>query len=97
MRGEYEMRARVACVRSAHATSTEQNDPKIIPESIQGTALAALLARNHYPTVLWDRNRARVAVINTQHENPRYLPGIVLPDSLQASHDLPGTVTGRKR
>ena len=57
-----------------------------------GTALAALLARNHYPTVLWGRDPARVAVINTQHENPRYLPGIVLPDSLQASHDLPSTV-----
>ena len=53
-----------------------------------GTALAALLARHDYPTVLWGRDASQVATINAQHENPRYLPGIVLPDSLHATHDL---------
>jgi len=57
-----------------------------------GTALAALLARNGHPTTVWGRNAGQVEAINTLHENTRYLPGIVLPENLQASTDLPATV-----
>jgi glycerol-3-phosphate dehydrogenase (NAD(P)+) len=57
-----------------------------------GTALAALLARHDYPTVLWGRDRERTGAIAARHENARYLPGISLPDSLRASNDLAATV-----
>jgi glycerol-3-phosphate dehydrogenase (NAD(P)+) len=57
-----------------------------------GTALAALLARNGHRTSVWGRNAGQVDAINTLHENTRYLPGIVLPASLQASTDLAATV-----
>jgi len=57
-----------------------------------GTALAALLARNGHRTTVWGRNAGQVDAINTLHENTRYLPGIVLPASLQASTDLAATV-----
>lgn len=53
-----------------------------------GTALAALIARHGHPTVLWGRDPAMIAVLNERHENPRYLPGITLPDTLRATADM---------
>ena len=57
-----------------------------------GTALAALLARHGYPTVLWGRNAEQIAAIDRDHENRRYLPGVVLPESLRATTDLAAAV-----
>jgi glycerol-3-phosphate dehydrogenase (NAD(P)+) len=53
-----------------------------------GTALASLLARHGYPTVLWGRNAAQAEAIDKRHENQRYLPGVALPESLRATTDL---------
>jgi len=53
-----------------------------------GTALAALIARHGHSTVLWGRDAAVVEAIATRQENPHYLPGIALPDSLHATTDL---------
>jgi glycerol-3-phosphate dehydrogenase (NAD(P)+) len=50
-----------------------------------GTALAALAARNGISTILWGRDAAQVAHIAQHHENARYLPGVVLPEGLQAT------------
>lgn len=57
-----------------------------------GTALASLIARNGHPTTIWGRDAAQVGAIARAHENPRYLPGIALPESLQASTDIAATV-----
>ena len=57
-----------------------------------GTALAALLTRHGYPTLLWGRNPAQIQAINRGHENARYLPGVILPAGLQATSDLPAAV-----
>jgi glycerol-3-phosphate dehydrogenase (NAD(P)+) len=59
-----------------------------------GTALAALLARHGFPTVLWGRDAAVVEAIGQRHENPRYLPQIPLPATLQATTDLAAAVHG---
>jgi glycerol-3-phosphate dehydrogenase (NAD(P)+) len=61
-----------------------------------GTALATLLARHGHPTVLWGRDAAVIEAIDQRHENPRYLPGIPLPESLRASTDLAATVAGAR-
>jgi glycerol-3-phosphate dehydrogenase (NAD(P)+) len=53
-----------------------------------GTALAALIARHGDRVVLWGRDAAVVEAIDHCHENPHYLPGIVLPPELRASTDL---------
>jgi Glycerol-3-phosphate dehydrogenase len=53
-----------------------------------GTALAALIARHGFPTVLWGRDPAVIAAIDGRHENPRYLPGIPLPEGLRATTGL---------
>ncbi|QNP41893.1 NAD(P)H-dependent glycerol-3-phosphate dehydrogenase [Lysobacter solisilvae (ex Woo and Kim 2020)] len=59
-----------------------------------GTALAALIARHGCNAVLWGRDAECIAAINARHENPRYLPGIELPDTLSATTDLAACVTG---
>ena len=57
-----------------------------------GTALASLLARHDYPTVLWGRDADQLDAIATTHENRRYLPGVPLPESLRATSDLAAAV-----
>ncbi len=59
-----------------------------------GTALAALIARHGYRTVLWGRDPVVVAAIGRDHENPHYLPGIALPDTLTATTDLAAALSG---
>lgn len=54
-----------------------------------GTALAALIARHGNPVALWGRDAECIAAIDTRHENPHYLPGIALPESIRATTDLP--------
>lgn len=57
-----------------------------------GTALAAQLARQGHDTLIWGRDPAQISAIGTQHENPRYLPGVVLPNSLRATTDFAAAV-----
>lgn len=59
-----------------------------------GTALAALAARHGHPTTLWGRDAAIVQAIDRDHLNPRYLPGIQLPDTLRATTDLGAALRG---
>jgi glycerol-3-phosphate dehydrogenase (NAD(P)+) len=59
-----------------------------------GTALASLVARHGHPTVLWGRDRAVIDAIDQQHENPRYLPGLALPQNLRATTDMAQAVAG---
>lgn len=53
-----------------------------------GTALAALMARHGHSVVLWGRDAQAAPVIDQDHENVRYLPGIRLPESLRATTDM---------
>ncbi|HEY9255195.1 MAG TPA: NAD(P)H-dependent glycerol-3-phosphate dehydrogenase [Stenotrophomonas sp.] len=59
-----------------------------------GTALAALMSRHGFPTTLWGRDAAVIESIDRRHENPRYLPGIALPEGLRATTDLAASVAG---
>ncbi len=59
-----------------------------------GTALAALIARHGHPTVLWGRDEAVIGAIDQAHENPRYLPGIPLPEGLRATIRLDEALAG---
>jgi len=69
-------------------TSVQDARVAVLGAGSWGTALAALIARHGTRTTLWGRDATVVAAINAKHENPRYLPGIALPDTLQASIDL---------
>jgi glycerol-3-phosphate dehydrogenase (NAD(P)+) len=52
-----------------------------------GTAVAAIAAR-HATATLWARRPELAKAINTTHENPDYLPGYPLPDSLTSTADF---------
>ncbi|MGQ0823641.1 MAG: NAD(P)H-dependent glycerol-3-phosphate dehydrogenase [Actinomycetota bacterium] len=52
-----------------------------------GTAVAAVVAANA-PTVLWARRAELAETISSTHENPDYLPGVRLPDSLRATDSI---------
>jgi glycerol-3-phosphate dehydrogenase (NAD(P)+) len=53
-----------------------------------GTALAALLARSGHPVGLWLREAEVARHINSERENPVYLPGVRLPEGIHATLDL---------
>ena len=53
-----------------------------------GTALAILLARNGYGTLLWGRDDAMLAAVARCGSNEKYLPGQRLPDRLAVEPNL---------
>jgi glycerol-3-phosphate dehydrogenase (NAD(P)+) len=53
-----------------------------------GTALAVLLARNGCRVCLWGHDTGALGHLARERENRRYLPGIVLPESVQTTVDL---------
>ena len=59
-----------------------------------GTALAAVLAGNGHETVLWSREAEVAEQIRATRTNGVFLPGVVLPESLQTSSDLEAAVAG---
>ena len=58
-----------------------------------GTAVAAIVAENA-TTTLWARRDDLARCIESDHENPDYLPGIALPDALHATADLAAACVG---
>ena len=52
-----------------------------------GTAFAQVLADAGSEVTIWGRRAEVSAAINDRHENPDYLPGISLPESIRATHD----------
>ncbi len=68
--------------------STARARVAVIGAGSWGTALAALIARNGHAVTLWGRDREQIAAIRERRENQRYLPGVILPDALDATHEL---------
>ena len=60
----------------------------IVGAGAWGTALAVAARRAGSDVVLWARDPALVQIINSDHENPRYLPGIALDPAIRATGDL---------
>ena len=58
-----------------------------------GTALAVQFSHRH-TVCLWARDTVQVDKMRHEHENLRYLPGIVLPDILQIDHELDACLAG---
>jgi glycerol-3-phosphate dehydrogenase (NAD(P)+) len=59
-----------------------------------GTALAKVLAEKGNPTRVWAYEEDVARSIAEAHENTRYLPGHVLPDTLTATTDLKQALGG---
>ena len=52
-----------------------------------GTAFAMVLADAGHDVTIWGRREDLCAAINETHENPDYLPGITLPETIRATSD----------
>ena len=59
-----------------------------------GTAFAAVLADAGTDTVLWARRPELADAVTARHENPDYLAGVRLPDSLRATTDAAEALAG---
>ncbi len=59
-----------------------------------GTTIASTLAERH-DTLLWAREPDVADAVSTNHENPRFLPGIALTPSLRASSSIDEVVHQR--
>lgn len=53
-----------------------------------GTTLAQVLSDAGHEVLIWGRNSAIVAEINSSKSNQNFLPGINLPENLQATDDV---------
>lgn len=60
-----------------------------------GTTFAQVLCDAGTPVVLWGRRPELTRTINTEHENPGYLPGIKLTPDLHATSDPAEALDGR--
>lgn len=59
-----------------------------------GTAYGKVLADAGCDVTVWARREVMAEAINTRHENPDYLPGIVLPQRLRATTDAIEALAG---
>jgi glycerol-3-phosphate dehydrogenase (NAD(P)+) len=59
-----------------------------------GTTFAKVLDDAGCDVTLWARDAGLAALINERHRNPGYLPEIVLPASLRATHDHAAALDG---
>ena len=59
-----------------------------------GTAFAAVLADAGTETVLWARRPELAEAVTTRHENPDYLAGVALPESLRATTNAAEALDG---
>jgi glycerol-3-phosphate dehydrogenase (NAD(P)+) len=59
-----------------------------------GTAFATIPASSGVDTVVWARREEVATTIAERHECPDYLPGVELPASLSATHDMERALDG---
>ena len=67
---------------------TRRGDIAVLGAGSWGTALAILLARNGYRTLLWGRDEAMLAAAARDRGNEKYLPGRRFPEPLAVELDL---------
>ena len=59
-----------------------------------GTALAAVLGHNGHDTIVWAHDAEVARALTATHQNPKYLPGLQLPEKVTGTHDLGQALAG---
>ena len=66
----------------------------VIGSGSWGTALAVMLAQNGHEVMIWSRRQDAVDELLNDRKNERYLPGIEIPENIQATTDREAAVKG---
>lgn len=66
----------------------------VIGSGSWGTALAVMLAENGHEVVIWSRRQDAVEELLQERKNEKYLPGVTIPESIQATTDHKSAVQG---
>ncbi|WP_458407727.1 NAD(P)H-dependent glycerol-3-phosphate dehydrogenase [Anaerotignum sp.] len=66
----------------------------VIGSGSWGTALAVMLAQNDHEVMIWSRRQDAVDELLNDRKNERYLPGITIPENIQATTDREAAVKG---
>lgn len=66
----------------------------VIGSGSWGTALAIILIKYDHQVKIWARSQAAVDEINSKHTNEKYLPGVILPETLTATTDRTAALEG---
>ena len=61
-----------------------------------GTTLAVLLSNNLHQVSLWSYRESDAETIRKTRENPGFLPGIFIPENVEATSDLEAAIAGRE-
>ena len=64
----------------------------VIGSGSWGTALAVMLAKNDHDVMIWSRRQDAVDELINDRKNDRYLPGVVIPENIQATTDREAAV-----
>ena len=59
-----------------------------------GTTLALVLSGNHHDVNLWTFDNEQADLIREKHENPQFLPGVVLPPEIKITTDIEASCHG---
>lgn len=63
-------------------------DFTVLGAGAMGTAVSYLLAYNKNEVLMWARRKEICDQINKKRQNPGYMPGLVIPESVNATTDL---------
>jgi glycerol-3-phosphate dehydrogenase (NAD(P)+) len=66
----------------------------VLPAGSWGTAFGMVMADAGTEVVLWTRRAELADALEQHHENPEYLPGVELPESLRATSDAGAALDG---
>jgi glycerol-3-phosphate dehydrogenase (NAD(P)+) len=72
------------------------NSVAVIGAGSWGTALAKLLGDKGIEVALWGHTPDHITTLQKYRQNKKYLPGAILPDTVQPVGDLEKAVTGKR-
>lgn len=68
-------------------------DFTVLGAGAMGTAVSYLLAYNKNEVLMWVRRKEICDQINKKRQNPEYMPGLIIPESVNATTDLEESIT----
>jgi len=68
----------------------------VIGAGAWGTTVAKVIAEKEKDVAIWCFENGTRDEINLRHENPQFLPGIILPENIRATTDIVEAVSGKE-